>query len=131
MHLYTFFQNHHFEYTELILACLKHRMVTEKCELLTHSLAILATQGWGRGEDASFGYASLQYLCSHFEVPLENAQIDTSRVQGEWDEIVDYARRYLNIVTEENNTILWKLFNCPHSKEWPNIVDIVMMSYTQ
>ena len=66
-------------------------MVTEECELLTHALSILATHGWGRGDDASFGYVALQYFSARFEAPLEYAKIDTAKLQGEWDEIVNYA----------------------------------------
>ena len=119
-----FLAAHHQEHADTILACLKNRMVTEECELLTHALSILATQGWGRGDNASFGYAALQYIAARFQAPLESANIDTSKLQGEWDEVVDYATKYLNIATEENNTILWKLSNCPQSKEWPNILGV-------
>lgn len=36
--------------------------------------------------------------------------LSTSALQGEWDEIVDYAKLYLNIATEGNGVIWWKLF---------------------
>ena len=99
-----YFTAHHHEYTDSILSC---RMANEESELLTHALNILATQGWGRGDDASFGLIALQYLATLFEEPLES---DCSKLQGEWDD------KYFNIATEENNTILWKRFNCPQSK---------------
>ena len=88
------------------------------------ALSISATQGWGRGDNASFGYVALQYKAARFRAPLESANIDTSKLQGEWDEVVDYATKYLNIVTEENNIILWKLSNCPLSKDWPNTLGV-------
>ena len=100
-----YFTAHHPEYTDSI-SCLKHRMANEESEFLTHALNILATQGWRRGDDASFGYIALQYLATRFEEPLGNAKNDRSKLQGEWDEIVDNATKYFNIATEENNTIL-------------------------
>ena len=121
-----YFTAHHHEYTDSILSCLNRRMANEESELLTHALNILATQGWGRGDDASFGLIALQYLATLFEEPLES---DYSKLQGEWDEIVDHATKYFNIATEENNTILWKRFNCPQSKNWPIILGLIKLLY--
>ena len=77
-----YFTAHHHEYTDSILACLKRRKANEESELLTHALNILATQGWGRGDDASFGYIALQYLATRFEEPLENAISPNCRGNG-------------------------------------------------
>ena len=96
-----FLAAHHQEHADTILACPKNWMVTEVCELLTHALSILATQGWGRGDNTSFGYAALQYIAVRFQAPLESANIKASKLQGEWNELVDYATQYLNIATRK------------------------------
>ena len=42
-------------------------------------------------EDASFGYEALDSLSTRFKVHLEKAEVDCSVLQGEWDDMVDYA----------------------------------------
>ena len=39
------------------------------------------------------------------------------------------AKDYLNLATEENNVIWWKLFNSPSAKEWANILGLVEMLF--
>ena len=113
-----FFENHHQEYIDLVQSCLKQHMTEQVNELLKHALNVLATQGWGRDDNASFGYLALHYLSQRFQCPLQQAGINTVTLESEWDEMVDYAKHYLNISTEENSVIWWKLFNAPVSKEW-------------
>ena len=44
--------------------------------------------------------------------------------------MVDYAKHYLNISTEENSVIWWKLFNAPVSKEWSNILGLAELLFS-
>ena len=94
-----FFENHHMGYIDLVQSCLKQRMTEQDNELLKHALNVLATQGWGREDNASFGYPALLYLSQRFQCPLQQAGIDTAALESEWDEMVDYAKHYLNIST--------------------------------
>ena len=126
-----YFRAHHQEYSQSIEACLKQRMGSQETDMLTHALTILATQGWGRSETPSFGYPALEYLhvSERFAAPLQHANIDTALLQGEWDDLVGYGKDYLNLATEENNVIWWKLFNFPSAKEWANILGLVEMLF--
>ena len=99
-------------------------------QLLKHALNVLATQGWGRDDNASFGYPALLYLSQRFQCPLQQAGIDIAALESEWDEMVDYAKHYLNISTEENGVIWWKLFNAPVSKEWSNILGLAELLFS-
>ena len=85
--------------------------------------------GWERSEDASFGYKALDTLAVRFQIPLEKAQVDCSQLQEEWNDIVDYAKRYLNIVQEDYTIIWWKLFNSVDSKNWMNILSLVELLF--
>ena len=91
---------------------------------------MLATQGWGRNNNTSFGYPTLIDLSQRFQYPLQHAGIDIAALDSEWDEIVDYAKRYLNISTEENIVIWWKLFNAPVSKDWLNILGLEKLLFS-
>ena len=78
-----------------VLGCVK----AQNTDLLTYALIILAPKGWEKTEDAPFGYEAFDSLSTRFKVPLEKAEVDCSVLQEEWDDMVDYARRYLNLVT--------------------------------
>ena len=96
-----YFENHYQGNIDLVQSCLKQCMTEQEIELLQHALKVLATQGWSRDDNASFGYPALLYLSQRFQYPLQQAGIDTAALQSEWDEMVDYAKHYLNIFTEE------------------------------
>ena len=127
-----FFENHHMGYIALVQSCLKQCMTEQENYILInkHALNVLAKQGWGRDDNASFGYPALLYLSQRFQCPLQQAAIDTAALESEWDEMVDYANHYLNISTEENSVIWWKLFTAPVSKEWSNILGLAELLFS-
>ena len=68
-------------------------------------------------------------LSTRFKVPLEKAEVDYSLLQEEWDDMVGYARRYLNLVQEEYQVVWWKLFNAVDAKTWSNILSLVELLF--
>ena len=93
-------------------------------------MTILATQGWERTATPSFGYASLEEICDWFAIPLEKAGIDSSAVQEEWDDMVEYSKRYLNLIQDDYKVIWWKLFNSVDAKRWCNVLGVVELLFT-
>ena len=85
----------------------------------------MATNGWERSESASFGHAALNAICQQFQIPLEAASIDCSLVQEEWDDMVDYGRKYLSVVQEDYKVLWWKLFNAVDAGQWRNVLGVV------
>ena len=125
-----FFENHHQGYINVVQSCLEECMTEQENELLKHTLNVLATQGWDRDDNASFGYPALFYLSQRFQYPLQYAGIDIAALESECDEIVDFAKCYLNIFTEKNSVIWWKLFNAPVSKDCSNILGLVELLFS-
>ena len=125
----SFLRSHQAEYMEAVQTCLRDRLKRQHTDVLTHSLTILATYGWERGEDASFAYQAVESLSSKFRLPLEKAGVDCSLLQEEWDDIVDYAKRYLNLVQEDYSVIWWKLFNSVDASKWSNILKLVELLF--
>ena len=80
----------------------------------------------GKTEGASFGYEALDSLSTRFKVPLE---VDCSLLQKDWDDMVDYARQYLNPVQEEYQVVWWKLFNEVDAKKWSNVLSFVELLF--
>ena len=68
-------------------------------------------------------------VCQRFKTPLESASTDLAKVQEEWDDMVSYAKQYLNLVQEDYKVIWWTLFNAVVAKDWSNILAIVELLF--
>ena len=99
------------EWVEAVEGCLLNclKIQAPELKLLTHAVTLLSTHGWEHTENPSFGYAALDAICQWFGVPLERAGIDSSLVQEEWDDMVEYAKQYLNLVLQDYKVVWWKL----------------------
>ena len=119
------------QWVEAVEGCILQPLKAQapELELLTHATIVLSTHGWERSDDPSFGYAALNNICQWFRVPLDRAGVDRSLVQEEWDDVVDYARRYLNLVQDEYKIVWWKLFNSFDSKKWGNVLAVVALLF--
>ena len=124
-----YLKSHKDQYTEKLVSCLKDRVKVQHPDLLTDALTVLATQGWQKSEDASFANTALQSLSARFEVPLQKAKVDITLLEEEWEDMVEYAKRYLNLVQEDYQTIWWKLFNSVDSKKWTNVLSLVELLF--
>ena len=108
---------------EAVQNCLRDRVKLQHTDVLTHSLTILATYGWEKADNGSFACDALESLSTRFRVPLEKAGVE------EWEDIIDYAKRYLNLVKENYATIWWKLFNAVDASIWQNILTLVELLF--
>ena len=81
----------------------------------------MANQGW----EKSTTDAALRLLSDRFAVPLDKAGVGVSMLQEKWNDLVDYARRYLNLVQKPSRVIWWKLFNTSSSSSWTNILELL------
>ena len=121
-----FLQSHKNEYVEKVLACLKDRVKVQHSDLLTHILTILATQGWEKSDNTD---AALDKLITHFKAPLEKAGVDIFVIKDEWEDMTDYAKRYLDLVQDDYRTIWWKIFNSPSANNWNNILPLIELIF--
>lgn len=69
-------------------------------------------------------------VCRRFEAPLRNASIDLAQIREEWDDMLSYAKKYLNLVQEDYKVIWWKLFNSVDSQDWSNILGIIELLFS-
>ena len=69
---------------------------------------------------------AVEYLTSHFREPLEAKGVTLESIQDEVEEIVFYARKYLNIGTECYQKIWYKLYTSPDVRKWP--CDLIHLS---
>ena len=123
-----FLNSHYKDYCSSTTDCLRGRIKIQGIELFTSALTILATNGWERNELPNFAHDALNKVCTQFQVPLENRMVDTALVLNEWDDMVDYAKRYLNLI-EDYKVTWWKLYNCPDSSNWSNVLAVVELLF--
>lgn len=83
-----------------------------------------------RLHDASFGYEAIQSLCLRFSTPLQEAQVNSALVQQEWEDMVFYAKQYINLVLDSYKVVWWKLFNSPDALKWGNVLTLVELIFT-
>ena len=108
--------------------CLLHCLKTQgpELELLTHAVTIL---GWEQSENPSFAYRALDSVCQQFRVALEKASTDISLIKEEWDDMLEYSKRYLNLVQEDYKVIWWKLFSAVDAKKWVNVLAVIELLF--
>ena len=126
----TFLKANHHHFTDLVQGCLRDRLATQETDLLSQVLTILATQGWEKTTEASFAHSAIEDLSSRYRGPLEHAKVDFSLLKEEWDDMLDYAKRYLDLVTRNANAVWWKLFNSTSAKNWGNILRLVELLFS-
>ncbi len=129
----SFYAKHSGTYTDSVLKCLcdrlKYQQGDEDITLFNSALRILATHGWSKTDDASFGYEAIEYLAKRFILPLQNANANCALLQQEWEDIVFYAKQYINLCKDPYLVVWWKLFNAPDSKKWKNILSLVELIF--
>ena len=95
-------------------------------EFLSHIWTLLTPIGWDKGQDGSFAYSSLDYLTERFLVPLQKRNVNSSQKKEEWDDMTDYARRYINLV--DSYRVIW-CFSYTESGNWTNILALVALLF--
>ena len=125
-----YIRHHYVEWTGLVVSCLQQRLQNRPVELklMTNAVVLLATHGWERSSDSSFGHNSIKDVLEHFSGPLENAGIDVTAlvVCEEWD---DMAKPYLDLFSQDYKVVWWKLFRAIDAKNWPNILGVLELLF--
>ena len=106
--------------------CLCNRIKVQHTAFLSHIWTLLTPIGWDKGQDGSFAYSSLDYLTERFLVPLQKRNVNSSQKKEEWDDMTDYARRYINLV--DSYRVIW-CFSYTESGNWTNILALVALLF--
>lgn len=126
-----FFTSNYRGYIDSLLACLHERLKDSSADAttLTHALKVLATHGWQKTDDASFGLDAVQALAERFTIPLLEAKVNCALLQQEWEDMVYYAKQYINLVQDPYRVVWWKLFNSPDAGKWTNILTLAELIF--
>ena len=123
-----YFEANHTVLIESVEICLRNRIKSQDTALLSDALTILATHGWERSEEPLFAQSAIENLSRRFQIPLEKACVDIASLIDEWEDMLDYAKQYINLVLNYRE-VWWKLFNAPVAKRWSNILTLVELLF--
>ena len=73
---------------------------------------------------------AVEKIAAHFRIPLEAKGVSLVTLQDEVEEIVEYARTYLDISCTEYRKVWYKLYSCADAREWPNILALCELSFS-
>ena len=126
-----FLRSNYAKWTSSMLECFRNCLISQEDDLLLvqQAITILATNGWERTTDVSFGHAVLEHVCRRFSSPLEGVGVDVACVLDEWDDVIAYAKAYLDLVRNEYKVVWWKLFNCTDAVKWSNLFKVVELLF--
>jgi hypothetical protein len=79
--------------------CLKDRVNDHNAEILNAFVTLLATQGWEKTNERTFGESAVKTLAERFKDALALTGFDHALVLSECQDMVTYAKQYLNLAT--------------------------------
>ena len=129
-------------------AKIQERLEWSDVHLLRSLLAFLETQNWAiqsivhssdkdKQDHSSDSDSSLievknaaEHIITHFRIPLESKGVALAAIQDEIEEIVDYARKYLDIYKLDYRETWYKLLSCPDSQKWSNVSSLCELAFS-
>ena len=129
-------------------AKIQERLEWSDVHLLRSFLAFLETQNWAirstvhssdkdEHDHSSDSDSSLievknaaEHIITHFRIPLESKGVALAAIQDEIEEIVDYARKYLDIYKLDYREAWYKLLSCPDSQKWSNVSSLCELAFS-
>ena len=124
-----YLERHFASWIDAVTSCLRSRIKSQDIDLLSHSVTILATHGWEWQESTDFGHPALEAIASKFEIALAKVSgFERDKLMEEWDNMVEYARQYLNLI-QSYKVIWWKIFNATVTSRWKNVLVLVELLY--
>ena len=73
---------------------------------------------------------SVEYIATHFRLPLEVKGVSLATLQDEIEEAVEYTRTYLDINRTGYRKVWYKLYSCPDAQNWSNILSLCELSFS-
>ena len=128
---------------------MRERLQWSDVKLLRALLVFLETQSWLKrslhrtdvaesdeddddSSDSSLDEVkeSVDYLATHFRLPLEAKGIALATLQDEAENVVEYARAYLDISRTPYPKVWYKLHTCPDARKWPSILGLCDLAFS-
>ena len=66
----------------------------------------------------------IERLVVQFNISLESAGVDISKLRDEFYDMMLYATQFISLITLDCWVVRWQLFNSPSSSSWLNMLAI-------
>ena len=126
---------------------MRERLAWSNVKLLRAILVFLDTQTWrplnavsGESDSESESSANdkslaevtvaVDFIATTFREPLEAVGVNLLTLQDQITEVVEYARNYLLIETEDYHRMWYKLHVCPDSNRWANVLVLCELCFS-
>lgn len=129
---------------------MRERLEWSDVKLLRAILIFLDTQTWRpvvaaareSGESASDSedspedkslseiLSAVEIIATTFREPLEASGTNVLQLQDETAEVVEYARNYLSIESEDYHKVWYKLHVCPDASRWKNVLVLCELAFS-
>lgn len=122
-------------FTNKVSSCIKLRLEEEEDsrEIFLAAPKILNTEGWLQfQEDAEFADEALEYVFTHFKVPLLNAGVNVALpdLLSQWCDLLEYATEFLSVSNTPYGKTWYRIFNSPRKQNWKDILIVIELLFT-
>ena len=127
------------ECAQAVLGDLKHldetlrsRLEWSDGELLRSAISFLDTQTWCRAKEDVIDEVkvALEYIISNFRLPLEVKHVQLAGIHDKVEEIVHYAKQYMNVEKQPYQKVWYKLHIAPDMQKWVNVLAICELLFS-
>ena len=139
----SFFENNHQKFCTTVTSCMKSRLAWSDLKLIRDAIFVLATQGWQRSLDEDNCESEVEdeagkadplepilRLGERFKFPLSSAGVDVSKLREEFYDMQLYATQFISLSTLDYCAVWWRLFHCPNSSSWSNMLALSRLLFT-
>ena len=122
---------------------MREHLAWSDTQLLRSLLVYLETQSWMKRSGEIVDPAAVtekdcslmefkdakEHISNHFRLPLEAKGVSICSLSDEVEEIVEYARSYLDLSGTEYKKIWYTLFTCSDTRKWPNMLSLFQLAF--
>ena len=127
------------EFCASVTTCFRTRLAWSDLQLIRDIIFVMETQGWQKiwDDESEVGIGSedislpVTRLAEIFRVPLDAAGVKLDLLPEEFKEILLRATQFISLSTLGYQAVWWRLFHAPNCNDWPNLLLLVHMLFTQ
>ncbi len=83
-------------------------------EVIRDIISVLTAPGWEKILEDEAPLDFIDRLVDRFATPLEGAQIDVSKINEEFESLMQYAVQVISLATMDYRAVWWRIFHAPY-----------------
>ena len=109
---------------------MRERLKWSDIKLLRSLLVFLETQLWAKRSHVTVADSDNEDEIGDDDCSLEAKGVSLASLHDEIEEAVEYAQTYLDINRTDYRKVRYKLYSCPNSQNWSNILSLWELSFS-